>query len=378
MQAATSVVNKIQFSITRDALLLALQRVSGVVERRQTLPILGNVLLQASSNELRITGTDLEVELTATAELVSCEHAGSITVPARKLVDICRSLPEAAMVVLTLEKQNLLLKSGGSRFTLACLPAAEFPHAPALQEAVKFSLTSDALSQLFAHSHFAMAQQDVRYFLNGSLFHLEGQHIKVVATDGHRLAMTSRKIVVDNSVDKKVIIPRKAVLELIRLLNTGAEMLDISFDNNHICFKGHDFVMLSKLVDGRFPDYNRVIPRHNDKTLVIDRDLLKQSLSRVAILANEKHRGVRLDLKPGNLILSANNPEREQAEESIVVDYQFEAVNIGFNVSYLLDILSVLPAGNTEWLFSNGSGSVLVENNQADQENLYVIMPMRL
>lgn len=383
MDAPAVAATHINFNVERDYLLSALQSVTGVVERRQTLPILANVLLEFSADELKITGTDLEVELIARCVISNYSSHGSIAVPARKFVDLCRSLPEGAIITAVLDKQNLVLKSGGSRFILACLPAAEFPHVPPLQNPLKFTISSENLGKLLYHTQFAMAQQDVRYFLNGCLLHIEGQTITVVATDGHRLALAKRTLggdneSVDSNMDKRVIIPRKAVLELIRLLQKEPEILEVSLDNNHICFKSNTFAMISKLIEGRFPDYHRVIPRHNDKNLLVDKNSLKQALMRVAVLANEKHHGVKLDLKPGSLTLSTNNPEREQAEDVLAVDYQSDIINIGFNGSYLLDILNVQPEGIVKWQLSNSSGSVLLENTVNQQENIYVVMPMRL
>jgi DNA polymerase-3 subunit beta len=378
MQADTVAKKQIKFSIGCGTLLSVLQQVVGVVERRQTLPILGNVLLEVSQDQLQIVGTDLEVELSASVALLRCEYTGEITVPARKLMDICRNLSDQCQLTLSFEKQTLVIKADNSRFSLSCLPAAEFPRAPQLKEPSHFTVSSLELITWFSVSHFAMAQQDVRYFLNGSLLEIEGNSITVVATDGHRLALSQQKIATDHSVAKKVIIPRKAVLEMIKLFSGERRELKISFDNNHICIISDGLIMTSKLVDGRFPDYNRVIPRHNDKLLTIDRDTLKKALTRVSILANEKHRGVRIELSDGNMTLSASNPEREHAEESLSVDYRSDPINIGFNVSYLLDILSVLPEGNLTWQFSNSSGSVLVNHESASQSLAYVVMPMRL
>lgn len=368
----------IKFTIERDAILTGLQLVAGVVERRQTLPILSNVLFELEPRQLRLTGTDLEVELSAVIALPDCEQAGRVAIPARKLLDICRSLPEKALLQFTVDQDNVTVKAGASRFNLACLSADEFPRSAALREPCRFVLAASALSGLFSAVHFAMAQQDVRYFLNGSLLHVESKTVTVVATDGHRLALARRPIAVDISGDKKVIVPRKAVMELLRLLNDVTEDVQISIDNNHISFNTSSFSMVSKLIDGRFPDYTRVIPRHNDKVLTLDRDVFKQALSRVAILANEKNRGVRLEIAPQQLTLSANNPEREQAEETLTVNYDGEPINIGFNVSYLLDVLNIVPAGDNHWLLANSSGSVLLENNTAEQDGSYVVMPMRL
>lgn len=373
-----AVITELNFTLARSALLSALQMVSGVVERRQTLPILSHVVFSFNSDRLAITATDTEVQLTATLPLESSVDFMDIAVPARKLMDICRSLPEDAILKIFYDKQVLKLHSGSSRFTLACLPAIEFPLAPNLTESLSLQLTEKDCLNLLTLTQFAMAQEDVRYFLNGCFFAIENKRATVVATDGHRLALTEFSLAVDYGLDKKVIIPRKAVQELIRLIGQDTEELTISIDNNHICFDHRRFCMISKLIDGRFPDYHRVIPRHNDKTLRIDRDVFKQSLVRVAILANEKHHGVRMDLKENTLTLFANNPERDQAQEILDVDYTGASISMGFNVGYLLDILSILAAGTTEWLFSNSSGSVVLYSNSDQHSSTYVVMPLRL
>ena len=369
-----------KFSIARDALIKPLNLVAGVVERRQTLPILSNVLLVLEDKTLSLTGTDLEVELVGRVELEAAGVDGEVTVPARKLVDICKSLPEGSTIEFSLEAGKATVKAGRSRFTLSTLPAADFPAVEGGAGAVALSLNQSLVKQLIDSTAFAMAQQDVRYYLNGLFLEILGGRLRVVATDGHRLALATGPALVE-AADTGVIIPRKGVLELSRLLG-GSAPLELAIGTNHIRAANEQFTFTSKLVDGKFPDYERVIPKNADKSVIGERGELKQAFTRTAILSNEKYRGVRLKLSDNNLDITANNPEQEQAEEVVGVQYNAGELEIGFNVSYLLDVLSVLEQPQVRLSLSDEASSALLENAEApsdgEPERLYVVMPMRL
>ncbi|HCD56049.1 DNA polymerase III subunit beta [Haliea sp.] len=367
-----------KFSISRDALLKPLNLVAGVVERRQTLPILSNVLMVLEGDQLSLTGTDLEVELVGRVALPSPVSApGEVTVPARKLVDICKSLPEGSDIQFTVEDGKVTVRSGRSRFTLSTLPAREFP---AVEEGVgthRFTVKQGQLRRLIDRTAFAMAQQDVRYYLNGMLLELKAGRLRVVATDGHRLAMCTLPSPVPVDEDTQVILPRKGVLELSRLLLEEDQDIAVVLGSNHLRATTDGFTFTSKLVDGKFPDYERVLPRAADKIVLGSRLDLRQAFTRTAILSNEKYRGVRLKVAPEVIEIVANNPEQEQAEEQVSVDYQGDSVEIGFNVSYLLDVLGVLSGEQVKLSLSDPNSSALLEESE-DGDSLYVVMPMRL
>jgi len=366
-----------KFVISRDALLKPLNLVAGVVERRQTLPILANVLLVLDGDRLALTGTDLEVELLGRVQLAAPGESGEITVPARKLVDICKSLPEGSEIELSSDENKVTVKSGRSRFTLATLPPREFPNVEDSLGTHQFTLKQGELKRLIDRTGFAMAQQDVRYYLNGMLWELKEGRLRVVATDGHRLAMCTLPSKLDIGEDAQVILPRKGVIELSRLLIEDDAEIAIVIGSNHIRATTTDFTFTSKLVDGKFPDYQRVLPKSPDKILMGDRLELRQAFTRTAILSNEKYRGVRLQLTPGSLQIVANNPEQEEAEEVVSVDYEGDTLEIGFNVSYLLDVLGVLSGEKIKFSLSDPNSSALVEES-VDGDSLYVVMPMRL
>ena len=369
-----------KFSVSRDALIKPLNLVAGVVERRQTLPILSNVLMSLEGNRLSLTGTDLEVELVGRIEVQSEGPDGDITVPARTLVDICKSLPDGVDISFNVEEGKVTVRAGRSRFTLSTLPAAEFPTVEVGDGEIDMDLAQPLVRQMIDRTGFAMAQQDVRYYLNGMYLEIKEGRLRFVATDGHRLALCTApgQVAAD---DKSVIVPRKGVLELSRLLD-GDGSVTLSVGSNHIRAATHQFTFTSKLVDGKFPDYERVIPKNPDKSVVGDRAELKQAFTRTAILSNEKYRGVRLRLSENNLDITANNPEQEQAEEVVTVDYSGGEMEIGFNVSYLLDVLSALSQVQVRLCLSDEASSALVEHAQPpaddEPERLYVVMPMRL
>jgi DNA polymerase-3 subunit beta len=366
-----------KFVIARDALLKPLNLVAGVVERRQTLPILANVLMVLDDGWLSLTGTDLEVELVGRVKLAAAATNGEVTVPARKLVDICKSLPEGCDIEFTAEDSRVLVRSGRSRFTLATLPARDFPNVEDSIGTHKITLLQGQLRRLVERTAFAMAQQDVRYYLNGMLWELQAKTLRVVATDGHRLAMCTLEGDFPVEEAKQVILPRKGVLELARLLQDDAGEVTLVIGNNHIRATTEEFTFTSKLVDGKFPDYERVLPRNPNKTVLGSRSELRQAFTRTAILSNEKYRGVRLMLSSQNLQIVANNPEQEEAEEVVSVDYEGDSLEIGFNVSYLLDVMGVLTGDQVKISLSDSNSSALVEESE-DGDSLYVVMPMRL
>jgi DNA polymerase-3 subunit beta len=365
-----------KFIVEREQLIKPLQQVSGPLGGRPTLPILGNLLLQVTEGALLLTGTDLEMEMVARVVLSQPHDVGATTVPARKFLDICRGLPEGATINITLEGDRMLIRSERSRFSLSTLPASDFPNLDDWQSEVEFSLPQITLKRLIEATQFSMAHQDVRYYLNGMLFETEGEILRTVATDGHRLAVCSMPI--DSSLPlHSVIVPRKGVMELLRLLDGGDMPLRLQIGSNNLRAHVGDFIFTSKLVDGRFPDYRRVLPKNPDKTLQAGCDILKQAFARAAILSNEKFRGVRLYLSHNQLKITANNPEQEEAEEILDVSYEGTEMEIGFNVSYVLDVLNALKCEQVRLLLTDSVSSVQIED-MASQTASYVVMPMRL
>ncbi len=366
-----------KLSISRDQLLKPLQQVSGVVEKRQTLPVLANVLMVVDGGKLALTGTDLEVELIARTDLAGEFGDGEITVPARKLLDICKSLPASAEIELKQDGQKLSLKSGKSRFSLATLPANEFPNLEEGVGAYSLTITQKALKQLIEKTAFAMAQQDVRYYLNGMLFEVTAGRLRTVATDGHRLAMCDAEAQTEAVERTQVIVPRKGVHELARLLNDDEGLVTITLGSNHIRATVGNVTFTSKLIDGKFPDYERVLPKGGDKTVLANREELRQSLTRAAILSNEKFRGIRLQLTPDLLRIQANNPDQEEAEEDVTVEYNGASLEIGFNVQYLMDVLGVLENATAKFTLGDSNSSALIQDGEGGS-SVYVVMPMRL
>ena len=363
-------------TIKREDLLHPLQQVIGAVERRQTLPILGNVLFKSTGGDLSLTATDLEIEMVA--RLVAGESDDfQTTIPARKLLDICKALPEGASIAFNVDENRVSLNSGRSRFTLATLPSQDFPGLDEMEEQQSFTIPQQRMKALLEKTSFAMAQQDVRYYLNGILMEISPGRLKLVATDGHRLALSETDLESDVGEDRQIIIPRKAVLELSRLLDSVDEPAKCILSSNHIRLQIGSLVFTSKLIDGKFPDYQRVIPVDGNKTMEVERDTLKQSMSRIAILSNEKYRGIRLSLTPGNLSIQANNPDQEEAEEELPVDYQETDLEIGFNVTYLIDVLNVLDSQKVQIKLKDSNSSAIISDSQ-DSSSLYVVMPMRL
>jgi DNA polymerase-3 subunit beta len=369
----------------RDTLLAPLQSVSGIVEKRHTLPILSNVLLEKKGDKLTLLATDIEIQITNSTNCSTGDGDGAVTVGARKLQDILRSLPESAEVSLILEDKRLQVRAGKSRFSLQTLPADDFPRMALSSGDLKsFTVTQKQFRQLIAQTQFSMAAQDVRYYLNGLLLLVDGTELRAVATDGHRLAYASmplesapESLRQEDAARLELILPRKTVLELNRLLSDSDDPLLIEMTSNQIRFQFAHINLVSKLIDGKFPDYERVIPATLRNIVSLNRVALLQSMVRAAILTNEKFRGVRLVLSPGSLKIMAANAEQEEAQEEIEVDYNGEPLDVGFNVGYLLDVLNNTSVENVEWGFNDANSSALL-TIQGNDRFKYVVMPMRI
>jgi DNA polymerase III subunit beta len=362
-------------SASRESLLAPLQSVMGVVERRQTMPVLANVLLVARGEKLTVTGTDLEVELVAAAG-VSVQQAGDVTVPGRKLLEIMRTLPEKASVSLAREAERVVVKAGKSRFTLSSLPASEFPVIDEINAKQVIRIGRDAFRRLIEKTHFAMAQQDVRYYLNGTMLESSGKTLRAVATDGHRLSLAETELATASESGNQVIVPRKGILELQRIL-AGEGEFEFSIGSNHVRAQIGDIRFTSKLIDGKFPEYSRVIPAKPPHTMTAGRDLFRQALQRTSILSNEKYRGVRLTFGKNILTIQAHNPEQEEAEDQIEVGYTGAEMEIGFNVTYLLDALAAVDVDTVEVALTDSNSSCLIRA-AGDSAVKFVVMPMRL
>jgi DNA polymerase-3 subunit beta len=360
----------------REAILSPLQSVIGVVERRQTMPILANVLLSAKGGRLAVTATDLEVELVATSE-VDVQRNGEITVPGRKLLDICRALPEGAEITLTLDGDRMSVRARKSRFTLSTLPATEFPTVDEINAQQTLRVPQKDFRRLLEKTYFSMAQQDVRYYLNGLLLETSAKSLRSVATDGHRLALCDVDLPEGAKPGQQVIVPRKGVLELQRILGGEDQVLEVGIGSNHVRVQIGDIRFTSKLIDGRFPEYGRVIPANPQRVVSVVRDDLRHALQRAAILSNEKYRGIRFVMKPNLLTIQSHNPEQEEAEEEVEVVYDGEDLEIGFNVNYLLDALAAVEGVEVEVGLTDGNSSCLIRS-ASDPGARFVVMPMRL
>ncbi|GEM76303.1 DNA polymerase III subunit beta [Vibrio sagamiensis] len=365
-----------KFTIERSHLIKPLQQVSGALGGRPTLPILGNLLLKVEQNSLSMTATDLEVELVSNVALEGDFEAGSVTVPSRKFLDICRGLPDDAIITFILEGDRVQVRSGRSRFSLSTLPANDFPNIEDWQSEVEVSLTQAELRSLIDKTQFSMANQDVRYYLNGMLFEIDGTTLRSVATDGHRMAVSQTQLGADFA-QKQIIVPRKGVQELVKLMDAPEQSVVLQIGSSNVRVVVNHFVFTSKLVDGRFPDYRRVLPQSVNKTLETGCDELRQAFSRAAILSNEKFRGVRVNLEGNQMRITANNPEQEEAEEMLDVSFDGDAIEIGFNVSYVLDVLNTLRCEKVRVSMSDANASALIENAD-DDSAMYVVMPIRL
>ncbi|QIL45382.1 DNA polymerase III subunit beta [Acidovorax sp. HDW3] len=362
---------------TQDKVLAVLQAVCGIVERRHTMPILANVLIKKTGNALQLTTSDLEIQIRTTAELGGDVGDFSTTVGARKLIDILKTMPSDQTVSLESSQSKLILKGGKSRFTLQTLAAEDFPlvqESPAFGPA--FSVPQKTLKRLLGQVSFAMAIQDIRFYLNGILFVAEGKTLSLVATDGHRLAFASAEL--DAEVPKQeVILPRKTVLELQRLLSDADGAIEMQFANNQAKFSFGGMEFVTKLVEGKFPDYNRVIPRNHHNTITLGRAPLLACLQRTAIMTSDKFKGVRLNIEPGSLRVASTNAEQEEAQDELDIDYGGESIEIGFNVTYLIDVLANMGQDMVQLALQDGNSSVLFTIPE-QQSFKYVVMPMRI
>ena len=362
---------------TQDKVLSVLQSVAGIVERRHTLPILANVLIRKTGSALQLTTSDLEIQIRTTAELDGDAGNFTTTVGARKLIDILRTMPSDQTVSLESNQSKLILKGGKSRFTLQSLPAEDFP---LVQEAANFgpsfSVPQKTLKELLHQVSFAMAVHDIRYYLNGILFVAEGKQLSLVATDGHRLAFASATLDVEVP-RQEVILPRKTVLEMQRLLSDKEGAIEMQFAGNQAKFTFDGMEFVTKLVEGKFPDYNRVIPKNHKNTITLGRTALLATLQRTAILTSEKFKGVRLNLEPGVLRVASNNAEQEEAVDELEIDYNGDAIEIGFNVTYLIDALTNMDQDmvQVDLADSNSSALITIPDNTTFK---YVVMPMRI
>ena len=362
---------------SQENIVAALQSVVGSVERRHTLPILANVMIQKTPQSVQLTSSDLEIQIRTEADLGGDSANFTTTVGARKLMDILRSMPSDQMVSLESQQSKLILKSGKSRFTLQTLPAEDFP---LVQESPSFgpmfSIPQKTLKELLHQVSFAMAVHDIRYYLNGILFVAEGKQLSLVATDGHRLAYTSATLELEVP-KQEVILPRKTVLELLRLLSDKEGMIDMQFANNQAKFKFEGKEFVTKLVEGKFPDYNRVIPKNHKNAVTLGRVTLLNTLQRTAILTSDKFKGVRINLDTSMLRVAASNAEQEEAVDEIEVDYNGDSIEIGFNVTYLIDVLTNMSQDMVRMELADSNSSVLV--TMAENPNFkYVVMPMRI
>lgn len=365
-------------SLTRENLLKALQTVGGVVERRQTMPILGNILFEVNQNTLTLTASDLEIETRASFECESSDGDFAITLPAIKLISIVRSLPDGLTVLLKFEESRCSLSAGRSKFKLSTLPAEDFPKIDLTQTELSFAMAQNQLKQLIHNTAFAMASQDVRFYLNGMLFDISNQSLRVVATDGHRLSTCTTQLPTEGLTATQAILPRKGVLELQKLIGDDDSLIEFALAKNYLTVQLEETVFTCKLVDGRFPDYRRVIPQHNDQLIQTDRELLRSLLQRSAILSNDKFKGIRLELTQNLLAVSAHNTEQDESHEDMAIDYQGTEMEIGFNVNYILDVMNSLNDDCVTLHMKDANSSCMIASHSDLCECQHVIMPMRL
>lgn len=365
-----------KLKINKTDLLEPLSKVFGVIERRQTLPILSNVYLSIAGGRLKLSGTDLEVQVSAEAS-ISSQESYKTTIPARKLLDICRSLPDEAELTMDFDQDKVIIKSGKSRFNLRVLSADEYPLFDEFNYINEVSISSSVLTKAFSKTVFCMAQQDVRYYLNGLMFEILDNQLLTVASDGHRLALSKNNISADVEAINQVIIPRKAAQEVLRLIEKHDDAVFIKIAKNNIKFTFGDVQLNAKLIDGRFPDFKNVVPEESKHTFNIDKQAFKAALLRVSILSNEKYKGIRLDLSNQGMTINANNPEQDEAEEEVLIDYSGDEMSMGFNSSYLMDALNVIESDEVKVSFTDTNSSCLLENPK-DDSSRFVIMPMRI
>ncbi len=365
-----------KFTISREVFLQPLSQVVGVVERRQTLPVLANFLLTAREDRLTVTGTDMEVELISSV-VAGITQDGEITVPARKLVDIVKALPDGSNITFIVSDDKATLTAGRSRFTLSTLPASEFPATDQVETLEHITVGQAALKKMIDKTSFAMANQDVRYYLNGLLFDFSGQQLRAIATDGHRLAICDLESTIDIETDRQLIVPRKGVMELSRMLSTDDDDVTLAIGRNHIRLVKGDTTFTSKLIDGRFPDYKAVVPVGADKQMLVDKATFIQALQRAAILSNEKYKGVKLEAAGSTIKIIAHNPLHEEAVEEIEAEFNFDRLAVGFNVTYLLDALMAIDTEQVSLELKDANSSCLVSAPDSDV-NRHVVMPLKL
>lgn len=363
--------------INRDTLLKPLSSVSGIVERRHTLPILSNLLLEAKQDKIVLTATDLEMQISLSIE-TGVDSELSTTISAKKLLDICRSLPENTEINMTPQESRIQVKAGKSRFNLQTLPAADYPIMSRVESSAgtAIKIGQKTLKRLFKQVEFAMAQQDIRYYLNGLLFEVSANRLNVVGTDGHRLSFTSTELS-QNYEKQELILPRKAVIELIKLLDESDEEVSIEIATGQVIFTFGDIRLISKVIDGKFPDYTRVIPTGHQNSFTVDRLTILLSMQRASILSNEKYRGIRMVLGKDSLHLISTNSEQEEAEEDLEINYPGEPLDIGFNVTYMIDVLNNVDSETIVFSFADANSSCLVTVPN-DSNYKYVVMPMRI
>ncbi len=365
-----------KFEIQREVFLQPLSQVVGVVERKQTLPVLANFLIAARNGEVTVSGTDMEVELIAAVK-ADVATEGEITIPARKLVDIVRALPDSVSIGVTVDGDKATVSSGRSRFTLATLPASEFPATDQVETLEAIKIQEVNVKELLEKTAFAMANQDVRYYLNGLLFEFRSGQLRTVATDGHRLAICDLDGEVAVSSDRQLIVPRKGVLEMVRMLGDSEDEIELAIGKNHIRLVKGRTILTSKLIDGRFPDYEAVIPVGTDREIRIDRDAFTHALQRAAILSNEKYRGVRLEAGSGEVKIIAHNPQHEEAVENLEAEMNFDQIAVGFNVTYLLDALTALQTDEVRMALRDANSSCLISGIEESADR-HVVMPLKL
>jgi len=382
-----------QCEISREILLKPLQLVAGAVDNKQTMAILSNLLLVVDDNKLALTGTDCEIEMHATIALTAASTNGSSTVPARKLVDICKTLPAGSNLKFKQEDNKIILKSGRSKFSLLSLPADDFPNLDSSEQIHSFKIAAKTLLDLLDRTKISIAQQDVRHFLNGMLFEVQSDLIRTVSTDGHRLSSTDAQISTNATTNYKIIVPRKGILELIRLLaeQSDNKEIEVVIKHNHLQIISADFSFTSKLIDGEFPDYERVIPRQGDKLAIINKNKLRESLNLACVLSTEKLKRVDLSFSnngvqitaegnqypEGTLTINSNNTVQEESEEQLNIQYQGSDVAISFNAAYVLDILSVIKGDNVIFTMNQPESAVLIQDNK-DLSASYVVMPITI
>lgn len=365
-----------RFTVSREKLVRPITLATGVVEKKQTKPILANVLVSLSDGQLSFTGTDMEIEVVVRIS-VEDGQSGLVTLPGKKLFDICRALPDDATVDLSVDNERAILRSGRSRFVLSTLPASDFPNVQDISQIASVELPQNVLRKCIEKTQFAMAQQDVRFYLNGLLLELAAGYLRTVATDGHRLALCDHKIKTNIKENQQVIIPRKGVGELYRLLEDSDKPAQVTIATNHIRVATDDVTFTSKLVDGRFPDYQRVIPQGGDKEVIVERESLRQAVGRASILSNERYRSLRVVLTPGSLKVIANNPENEEAEEEVPVNYEGEKLEIGFNATYLGEALNAIGEANVHLTLADPNSCCLL-HGEGNSLAKFVVMPMRI